>query len=470
VRALLKSLIFIVVSSGFAQVPKPNIVFILADDLGYGELGCYGQKLIQTPNIDRLAAEGMRFTQFYAGNTVCAPSRSVLMTGLHMGHTRVRGNAGRNKAAQTLLKGDITVAEVLQQAGYATGLVGKWGLGELDTEGEPLKHGFDYFFGYLNQTHAHNHFPAFLWRNREKVELPNVVTPVGETPGTGYATKRVVYADDLSATESREFIQRSKDRPFFLFVSLVTPHANDERAKALGDGNEVPDQGIYEDKPWTDSAKNHAAMITRLDRDVGALMALLKQLSLDERTFVMFSSDNGAHREGGPQYDPAFFSVSGPLSGLKRSMTDGGIRIPFIARWPGKIKPGTVSKHVGYFGDMMATWSELAGAKAPDKLDSISIVPTLLGHGRQQQHEYLYWEFYEQGVSQALLLNGRWKAIRLKKPSAPIQLFDLNADIGEKNNVAAQHPDTLARATELMTTARFDNEYWKIGKPPAAAP
>jgi arylsulfatase A-like enzyme len=472
-RAFLTSFIFAAcaLTAVVAQTSKPNIIFILADDLGYGELGCYGQKLIQTPNIDRLAAEGMRFTQFYAGNTVCAPSRSVLMTGMHMGHTRVRGNAGgRNMEAQMLRKDDVTVARVLQQTGYTTGLIGKWGLGELNSEGDPRKHGFDYHFGFLNQTHAHNHYTDFLWRNGEKVTLPNVVTAVGETPGAGYATKRVVYADDLCATESLDFIQRSKDKPFFLFVSLVTPHANNERSRVLGEGNEVPDQGIYADKPWKDSAKNHAAMVTRLDRDVGALMAQLKQLNLDERTLVMFSSDNGPHREGGPDYDPAFFSVSGPVSGLKRSMTDGGIRVPFIARWPGKIKPGTVSTHVGYFGDLMATWSELAGAKTPAKLDSVSVVPTLLGRGSQATHEYLYWEFYEQGVSQALLLHGRWKAIRLKTLTAPIQLFDLKADIAEKNDVAATNQKIVAQAAELMKTARFDNEHWKIAAPPTAAP
>ena len=454
-----------------AQPSRPNIIFILADDLGYGELGSYGQKIIQTPNIDRMAAEGMRFTQFYAGNTVCAPSRSVLMTGLHMGHTRVRGNAGgRALDAQSLTKDDVTVARVLQQAGYATGLIGKWGLGTEDNTGDPRKHGFDYSYGFLNQTHAHNHFPDFLWRNGVKVPLPNVITRVGETEGAGYATKRVVYADDSLASEARDFVERNKARPFFLFYSMVTPHANNERTRVLGEGNEVPDQGPYADKPWNDATKNHAAMVTRLDRDVGALLDHLKKLGLDDRTLVFFSSDNGPHREGGPQYDPAFFSVSGPLTGLKRSLTDGGIRIPFVARWPGKIKAGSVSGHVGYFGDMMATWTEVAGAKPPAKIDSISIVPTLLGRASQPKHDYLYWEFYEQGVSQALLLDGRWKALRLKTPMAPVQLFDLENDLAEKTDVAAKNPALVARATELMKTARFDNDHWKLSAPPAAAP
>ena len=452
-------------AAALAQAPRPNLILILADDLGYGELGSYGQKVIQTPHLDRMAAEGMRFTQFYAGSTVCAPSRSVLMTGLHLGHTRVRGNAGlRNPEAQSLRPGDVTVARVLQQSGYATGLVGKWGLGEAGSEGEPRRQGFDYYFGFLNQTHAHNHFPAYLWRNGEKVPLPNVVQPVGEVPGAGYATKRVAYADDICADDSLDFISRHRDRPFFLFVSLVTPHANNERSRELGDGNEVPDYGIYADRPWKDSVKGHAAMITRLDRDVGRLFAHLKQLGLDERTAVFFSSDNGPHREGGPDYDPGFFQASGPLRGIKRSLTDGGIRVPFLARWPGRIKAGVVSDHVGYFGDMMATWTELAGVPTPAGTDSLSLVPTLLGRPGQRKHEFLYWEFYEQGVSQAVLLDGRWKAMRLRTPTAPIELYDLASDLAEKPDVAAQHPDLVARAAGLFTSARRDNEHWKIAR------
>jgi arylsulfatase A-like enzyme len=450
--------------AAFAGEPaRPNIIFILADDLGYGELGSYGQKLIQTPNIDRLASEGMRFSQFYAGSTVCAPSRSVLMTGQHMGHTSVRGNAGaQNLQAQTLRADDVTVARVLQQAGYATGLIGKWGLGEHGSTGDPRRQGFDYYFGFLNQSHAHNHYPDFLWRNGEKVPLPNVVTPVGQVPGVGYATERVVYAGDIFAEEARAFVERNRERPFFLFYSVITPHANNERSRLLGEGNEVPDLGIYADKPWNEAQKAHAAMIGRLDRDVGDLLAHLKKLGLDEKTVVMFSSDNGPHREGGPDYDPGFFAASGPLSGIKRSLTEGGIRVPFLARWPGKIPAGVVSNHVGYFGDMMATWAELAGAKMPEKTDSISVVPTLLGRGAQPKHPFLYWEFYEQGVSQAVLIDGRWKALRLRTPAAPIQLFDLANDIGEKTDLAAKEPALVARAAELMKTARVDNEHWKL--------
>lgn len=460
-----------IVAAAAQPASPPNIIFILADDLGYGELGCYGQKLIATPHLDRMAAEGMKFTQVYAGSTVCAPSRSVLMTGKHLGRTTVRGNAGRiNLEAQSLAADDVTVPKVLRQAGYATGLIGKWGLGENHQAGEPRKQGFDYHYGFLNQTHAHNHYPDFLWRNGEKVALPNDRVQVGEVEGAGYATKRIAYAGDLFAEEAAAFVEKHRDRPFFLFYSLVTPHANNERSRALGDGNEVPDLGAYADKPWNTATKAHAAMVSRLDRDVGALFAKLKQLGLDEKTLVMFSSDNGPHREGGPDYDPAFFTPSGPFSGLKRSLTDGGIRVPFLARWPGQIKAGSVSGHVAYFGDLMATWAELARAKTPPDLNSVSLVPTLLGRGSQPKHDYLYWEFYEQGVSQAILLDGRWKAIRLKSPTAPIQLFDLQNDPAEKKNVAAEQAALVAKAESLMRTVRTDNSYWKLAAQPSAAP
>ncbi len=475
VPRFLRGLIFCcgatVLAAAAQPASPPNIIFILADDLGYGELGCYGQQLIATPHLDRMAAEGMKFTQVYAGSTVCAPSRSVLMTGKHLGRTTVRGNAGRiNMDAQSLAADDVTVAKVLKQAGYATGLVGKWGLGENHQTGEPRKQGFDYHFGFLNQAHAHNHYPDFLWRNGEKVPLPNDRVPVGDVAGVGYATKPVVYAGDLFAEEAVAFVERNRARPFFLFYSMVSPHANNERSRELGDGNEVPDLGIYADKPWKRAHQAHAAMVSRLDRDVGTLLAKLKQLGLDEKTLVMFSSDNGPHREGGPEYDPAFFKPSGPFSGLKRSLTDGGIRVPFLARWPGQIKAGSVSGHVAYFGDLMATWAELARAKTPPDLNSVSMVPTLLGRGAQAKHDYLYWEFYEQGVSQALLLDGRWKAIRLKTTTAPIQLFDLQTDPAEKKNVAAEQAALVARAEGLMKSVRTDNKFWKLGTPPAAAP
>jgi arylsulfatase A-like enzyme len=463
VFALASGFVTLAAAGAAAQpVPRPNIIFILADDLGYGDLGSYGQRIIQTPNIDRIAAEGIRFTQFYAGSTVCAPSRSVLMTGQHLGHTRVRGNAGaENPAAQTLRAGDVTVARLLQHAGYATALIGKWGLGETGSEGAPNRQGFDYFYGFLNQTHAHNHYPDFLWRNADKVALPNVVTPMGSVPGAGYATRRVQYATDLFFDEARRFVEQNKNQPFFLELALTVPHANNERARALGDGQEVPDYGQYAAKDWADPLKGQAAMITRMDAHIGELLAQVKQLGLVGRTLVIFTSDNGPHKEGGPAYDPDFFGANGPFSGIKRSLTDGGIRVPFVARWPGRIAAGGTSAHVGYFGDMMTTFAELAGARPPAALDSLSLVPTLLGRGEQAKHEYLYWEFYEGGFSQAVLLEDRWKGIRLKSPAAPIRIYDLANDPAESTDLAARQPKLVERIAAIMREAHVDNDHWK---------
>jgi arylsulfatase A-like enzyme len=360
---------------------KPNVILILADDLGYGEVGCYGQEKIRTPQIDRMASQGMRFTQFYAGSTVCAPSRSVLMTGLHMGHTRVRGNSSK-PGAQELRDEDVTVAEVLRGAGYATGLVGKWGLGEVDSEGHPNRQGFDYFFGFLNQTHAHNHFPDHLWRNSERVPLPNDLVPVGTT-GAGYATKPDIYADDLFFDEAGKFVERHRDGPFFLEISLTIPHANNERSRLLGDGQELPDYGRFEDESWPAPLRGQAAMIERMDARIGALLEQLQQLGIDEKTLIIFTSDNGPHNEGGPEFNPDFFDANGALRGIKRDLTDGGIRVPFIVRWPGRIAPESVSNHASYFGDLMATLADLSGAEAPTHLDSLSIAPTLLASGAQ---------------------------------------------------------------------------------------
>jgi arylsulfatase A-like enzyme len=449
---------------------RPNLIWIMADDLGYGELGCYGQKVIQTPQLDRMAREGMRFTQFYAGATVCAPSRSVLMTGQHHGRTRVRGNAGRtNPLAQALRADDTTVAKALQQAGYATALIGKWGLGDVGEaeSGLPRRHGFDYFFGYLNQTHAHNHFPDYLWRNEERVRLPNVVTPVGDGGG-GYATEPKAFADDLFADEAMKFVGQNRDKPFFLFWSMVVPHANNERARTLKDGAEVPDYGPYAEKDWPTPDKGQAAMITRLDGYVGRMLDELKRLGLAEKTLVLFTSDNGPHNES--NHDLTRFLPSGPVSGIKRSLTDGGIRVPCIAWWPGRVEADKVSAHVAYFGDWFATAAELGGAKLPPALDSISFVPALTGRTAEQQaHEFLYWEFHERGFNQAALYQGRWKGIRSGTPDAPIKLFDLQSDIGETTDVAAQHPEILQKIDAYLETARSESTDWPIRPLPAKA-
>jgi uncharacterized sulfatase len=450
------------------QPTRPNVIFILADDLGYGDVGVYGQKEIQTPHLDRLAAEGMRFTDFYAGATVCAPSRCVLMTGKHTGHCWVRGNAGRgNMLAQTLRDVDKTVAEVFKDAGYATALIGKWGLGESGSPGHPNKQGFDYFFGYLNQAHAHNYYPSFLMRNSERFSLQNVPDKEDAEIGSGWAKEKREYSHDVIAAESLKWLEQQRGQPFFLYLAYTTPHANNEATRALGDGNEVPAYGIYANKNWPPQEKGKAAMITRMDGDIGRVLAKLKEMGVERNTLILFSSDNGPHKEGGN--DPEFFKSSGPLRGIKRSLTEGGIRVPFIARWPGKIKAGTVSQHLGYFGDFLATVCELTGQPSPPGADSLSFAPTLLGRSKQQRrHAYLYWEFYEQGSRQAVRF-GNWKAIREPMLTGPMQLYDLSKDVGETNNVAAAHPDLTAKAAELMKAAHTPDPKWKIAGQPAGA-
>jgi arylsulfatase A-like enzyme len=436
-----------------AEPRKPNIVFILADDLGYGDLGCYGQQRIRTPHLDRLAADGMRFTQFYAGSTVCAPSRCCLMTGLHTGHCLIRGNAKDSLRPQ-----DVTVAKLLKDAGYATGIVGKWGLGNEGSPGVPTKQGFDYFYGYLDQVHAHNYYPAFLMRNEERVPLKNVVPGNGEF-GSGVATKKVEYSHDLFAEEALAFVDRNKDRPFFLYLAFTIPHANNEAGKM---GMEVPDYGVYKDLDWPEPQKGHAAMITRMDADLGRLLERLKKHGLEENTLILFSSDNGPHREGGN--DPDFNHSHGPLRGIKRDLYEGGIRVPLIVRWPGKVTAGSTSDFVGAFWDVLPTLAEVGGAKTPDGLDGVSFVPTLLGRKeKQKQHESLYWAFYERNGAQALRM-GKWKAVQ-QPVHGPIQLYDLDNDLGEKKDVAAQHSEVVAKMKKFMEESYVPSARWKFPEP-----
>lgn len=426
---------------------RPNIILILADDLGYGDLGCYGQRLFQTPNLDRMAVEGVRFTQCYAGSTVCAPSRCCLMLGQHTGHAIIRGNA-----LVPLRPGDVTVAEVLKQAGYATGLVGKWGLGEADTTGIPNRQGFDEFFGYLNQVHAHNYYPDFLWRNQTRHPL------AGNVVKDGVASQRAQYSHDLFTREAIAFVERHRDKPFFLYLAYTIPHANNEKAQAEGNGMEVPSDEPYSDRPWPQPQKNQAAMISRMDRDIGRLLARLRELHLDERTIVFFSSDNGPHREGGG--DPTLFRSAGPLRGCKRDLYEGGIRVPMIVRWPGTIRAGTVSDQVWAFWDFLPTAAELAGTTPPPGLDGTSMVPALLGDGRRKQHDFLYWEFHERGFQQAVRM-GDWKAVRLK-PGGALELYNLRDDVGETKNIAAEHPDVVAKIEAYLKTARTESLDWPI--------
>jgi arylsulfatase A-like enzyme len=437
------------------KADPPNIVLILADDLGYGDLGCYGQQRIKTPQLDRMAREGMRFTDFYAGSTVCAPSRCVLMTGYHTGHARIRGNA-----RVALRPQDGTLAEVLKSAGYKTGLTGKWGLGEEGTTGIPNRQGFDYFFGYLNQHHAHNYYPAFLYRNEERVELKNVVPGEGEFGG-GVATEKVEYSHDLVAEEALKFVEKHRDEPFFLYVAFTTPHANNEAGKA---GMEVPEYGPYANTDWPESQKGHAAMVSRMDADVGRLLAKLKELKLDERTLVIFTSDNGPHREGGN--DPSFNDSNGPLKGIKRDLSEGGIRVPMIVRWPGKISAGATSDHVSGFQDMLPTLAEIAQADSavPADIDGISFASTLLGQPeKQKEHDHLYWAFYEGGGAQAVRF-GKWKAVQQPNDSA-VRLYDLESDLGESRDVSTWHEDVVRQAVQKMRGAYVPSENWQFAKP-----
>lgn len=430
---------------------KPNIVWIMADDLGYGDFGCYGQKLIATPNVDHLATEGTRFTQFYAGSAVCAPSRNVLMTGQHTGHVQIRGNAKVN-----LRPGDITVAQTLKAANYATGLIGKWGLGSEGSDGIPTRKGFDYFFGYIDQTHAHNYYPTFLVRNDQRVPLRNVVPNPGPY-GQGVATTKLDYSADLIGADALKFIEDHKDGPFYLYFSPTLPHANDE---ARPNGSEIPDVGRYAKESWPAPEKGFAAMVTLFDKQVGDILAKLKELGLAENTIVFVTSDNGPHAEGG--HDANFFNSNGPLRGIKRDLYEGGIREPLIVRWPGHVAAGAVSDQVGWFADFLPTADEIAGVRPPDNLDGVSLLPAILGRAAEQKpHDHFYWEFYEGGSSQAVRL-GDWKAVRLPMLTGKIQLFDLATDVGETHDVAAAHPEVVAKISALMEKDHVPSPLWKV--------
>lgn len=423
--------------------PRPNVIFIMADDLGYGDLGCYGQKKIQTPNIDRLAAEGVRFTDFYAGSTVCAPSRCSLMTGMHMGHATVRGNRNPEVA---LRPDDFTIAEVLKTAGYGTAMFGKWGVGGPVTSGRPNLQGFDEFLGYLSQWHAHNYYPEHLWDNEVEMFL-----------GDNRSGQRGTYSHDLFTKRALRFLKENAHRPFFLYLPYTVPHTNNELGRATGDGMEVPDYGSYAGNDWPTPEKGQAAMIERLDRDVGRLLEKLDELRIAENTLIFFTSDNGPHREGG--HDPEFFGSRGGLRGIKRDLYEGGIRIPMIARWPARIKPGQVSGQIWAFWDVLPTFAELAGVPAPSGIDGISMAPALLGQP-QTDHEYLYWEFHERGFKQAVRM-GKWKGVRLTA-DGPVELYDLETDRAETSNIAHRHPETVRRIEEIMRTARTDSQEFSV--------
>jgi len=421
------------------QDRKPNIILILADDLGYGDIGPYGQRQILTPNLDRLAAEGLKFTDAYAGAAVCAPSRSVLMTGLHTGHTPIRANAG----TFPLRADDVTLAEVLQHAGYRSGGFGKWGLGDAGSAGVPTKHGFTEFFGYLHQIHAHTYYPDFLWDNDRKYPLP------GNANGG-----RGEYSADLIAERALRFMRQNRDQPFFLYAAFTLPHGRFE----------VPDDKPYSGRDWPQSEKNFASMVSRLDGYVGRIMALLAELRIDRDTIVFFASDNGG--VSGEGHDVKRFRSNGPLRGEKATLYEGGIRVPMIVRWPGRVAAHTTSDVPWAFWDFLPTAAALAGIHAPEGLDGISVLATILGSkpaGHEQPaREFLYWEHQQfdrqtsalraDAMIQAVRM-GNWKAVR-PKPGAPLELYDLARDIGETSDVAAAHPDVIARIETYLKTAR----------------
>lgn len=438
----LLSLVVIFASLLVAESSRPNIIFIMADDLGYGDLGAYGQQVIQTPYLDQMAREGMKFTECYAGSPVCAPSRSVLMTGLHSGHTTVRGNFGKygvkglagGDGRVPLEKDDVTVAEVLKEAGYVTGMTGKWGLGEPNTSGHPNDQGFDEFFGFLNQRRAHDYYQPFIWLNRDRYPIPE-----------NEDGKQGTYIHDLFTDFALEFIDRNYDEKFFLYLPYTIPHAK----------YQIPDTAPYSDEAWEMDEKVHAAMVTRMDRDIGKLFARLKQHGIDEETIVFFCSDNGAAKRWEGRFDS-----SGALRGRKRDMYEGGIRTPMIVRWPGKVPANQTSDAVWSFTDVMATLAELANTSAPAYTDGLSVVPALLGGNELYKDRMIYWEFHERGFQQAVRWRD-WKAVRLAQ-GEPLELYDLSWDIAETTDVADRHPDVVAEIEGFLRVARTESRNWPL--------
>ena len=415
---------------------RPNIVYILADDLGYGHLGCYGGQEIKTPVIDGMAREGMRFTDHYAGSSVCAPSRCVLITGLHTGHCFIRNNKALPVEGNVPIPADSqTIPKLLRKAGYKSAAIGKWGLGYPGSEGDPIKQGLDHFFGYNCQRQAHTYYPPHLWRNDKKVMLDG-----------NRRDPKTEYSHDLLTTEALGFIRDNRDVPFFLYLPYTIPHA----------AFQVPDLGQYADKPWSPVKKAIAAMISRMDGDVGKILDLIKSLGLEENTLVIFASDNGC--AGGALLNE--FNGSGPLRASKGTLYEGGIRVPMIARWPGRIAPGTTSAHICSFQDMMPTFAELAGVRVTGRTDGISIVPTFLGKGRQRRHEFLYWE---RSDNRAVRM-GNFKAVRTK---TGLELFDLRQDIAEETNIAGQHPKIVERIRKIIETSHEDSPFftWQYSGP-----
>lgn len=433
--------LFLASFASAADLPsKPNIIWIMCDDLGYGDLGCFGQESIATPRLDEVAREGMRFTDFYAGCTVCRPSRLSLWTGKHMGHTPISSNANYHFKPE-----DITVAELLKTAGYRTGGVGKWAMGGVETSGFPLKNGFDFWMGYLDQGQAHNYYPTHLWLNEKKFPLAGNV--ISKHPGARgrVASQKVTWSHPVMTDQAIGFIRENRDEPFLLHVHWTIPHANNEGGRVHGDGMEVPNYGIYEKRDWKNTSKGQAAMVSWMDRDVGRLVDLLRELKIDHRTLVVFTSDNGPHSEGGHKHE--VFNANGPLRGFKRDLYDGGIRVPAIAWWPGVVEPGTTCSEPLAFWDFLPTACELAGAEVPHPVDGISFVNALRGR-TQESHEYLYWKFGSKEAVRA----GKWKLVQ-NNPEKQPELYDLHHDRGEQRNLAGREGKVLQRLQGYLAEA-----------------
>ncbi|WP_425399011.1 arylsulfatase [Aeoliella sp.] len=432
---------------------QPNIILIVADDLGYGDLSCLGQKNFETPNLDRMASDGMLLTSHYAGCTVCAPSRACLMAGRHTGHVyqRINGELQFREDPH-----DITVASLLAKGGYHTAMIGKSGLScNSDDGGLPNRKGFEYFFGFVSHTHAHRYYPPFLWRNGERIEYPQ---------NSGKEGTR--YSGELFLEKSLEYLEIHADDPFFLHLSLQQPHADlnvpeEWKQKFIGEFEEQPyDGGHYRGESHPKAT--YAAMVTYLDHSVGQVLAKLEELNISENTLVIFCSDNGPMSEGGWSRDN--FNSGGPYRGGKRDLYEGGIRVPTIVRWPGTIAPDSTSDHVSAFWDFLPTACELAGVTCPPEVDGISYVPTLLGNRDQERHDYLYWEFYEQGGKQAIR-KGNWKGVRLDVNSDPqFELYDLESDPGEQHNVAAQHPQIVTELLQDIQSAHVPSDMIRLTK------
>jgi arylsulfatase A-like enzyme len=448
---------------------QPNIIYILADDLGYGDLSVYGQTKFETPNIDKLASQGMLFTQHYSGSTVCAPSRSALLTGMNTGHTVVRGNKEIMPEGQYPIPDNTyTLAEALKKAGYTTGAFGKWGLGFPGSEGDPTNQGFDTFFGYNCQRMGHNYYPYHLWSNKDSIDLKN-----------NQGTQKGTYAPSLIHKKTIKFIEQNKDKPFFAYVASIIPHAELAAPEALMEkyrNKFLPekkykgvDSGLgYKNGAYGSQDESHAAfvaMIDLLDQQVGDIINKVEELGIAGNTIIIFTSDNGPHQEGGA--DPDYFNSNGPLKGYKRDLYEGGIRVPMIVKWPGKIKPGSKSSLVSAFWDVFPTFADIVDAQVPKDIDGISLLPEFLGDKKdQKQHEYLYWEFHEKGGRQAVRM-GDWKAVKynvLKNPNAPLELYNLSTDIGEEHNVAEQYPDIVEQMDTTLKSARTPSDVFTFSQ------